>query len=194
MSQNCFLVAGLGNPGGEYARTRHNIGFMAADLLAARASLHLKKQGRFNAHFARGRVSGHLTVLVKPQAYMNRSGFPLQQLSAYYKIPPSHIIVVHDDLDLPFGRIRISHNRGHGGHNGIRSIIEALGTRAFSRVRVGVGRPPQEMAGAVGHVLGTFSATEKTALDKVVAHAADACEAIMDHGVDGAMNRINTLR
>ena len=190
MPQNCItMVAGLGNPGREYVRTRHNIGFLVIEFLASQAGLGLKN-ARFDAHWVKGSLGRQQVLLVQPQSYMNRSGFPIQQLSSYFKIQLSDIIVVHDDLDLPFGRIRVAHNRGHGGHNGIRSIIDALGEKAFYRVRVGVGRP-QSASGAVGHVLGKFSPEETAELDQVVASAADACVAIMEKGGTAAMNLFN---
>jgi PTH1 family peptidyl-tRNA hydrolase len=190
MSQNCItMVAGLGNPGREYVRTRHNIGFLVIDSLASQAALGLKNT-RFDAQWGKGPLGRHQILLVKPQSYMNRSGFPIHQLSSYFKIQLSDIIVVHDDLDLPFGRIRVAHNRGHGGHNGIRSIIDVLGEKSFYRVRVGVGRP-QSSSGAVGHVLGKFSPEEITELDQVVAGAADACVAIIEKGGTAAMNLFN---
>ncbi len=190
MPQNCItMVAGLGNPGREYVRTRHNIGFLVIEFLASQADLGLKN-ARFDAQWVKGTLGHQQILLVQPQSYMNRSGFPIQQLSSYFKIQLSDIIIVHDDLDLPFGRIRVAHNRGHGGHNGIRSIIDALGEKAFYRVRVGVGRP-RSSSGAVGHVLGKFSPEETAELDQVVANAADACVAIMEKGGAAAMNLFN---
>ena len=190
MPQTCItMVAGLGNPGREYVRTRHNIGFLVVELLASQAGLGLKN-ARFDAQWVKGTLGRQQVLLVQPQSYMNRSGFPIQQLSSYFKIQLSDIIVVHDDLDLPFGRIRVAHNRGHGGHNGIRSIIDALGEKAFYRVRVGVGRPPSS-SGAVGHVLGKFSPEETAELDQVLASAAEACVVIMEKGGTAAMNRFN---
>ncbi|GAB6143690.1 aminoacyl-tRNA hydrolase [Desulfocicer niacini] len=190
MPQNCItMVAGLGNPGRDYVRTRHNIGFLVIESLASQAGLGLKN-ARFDAQWVKGTLGQQQVLLVQPQSYMNRSGFPIQQLSSYFKIQLSDIIIVHDDLDLPFGRIRVAHNRGHGGHNGIRSIINALGEKAFYRVRVGVGRP-QPSSGAVGHVLGKFSPEETAELDQVVASAADACVAIMEKGGTAAMNLFN---
>lgn len=190
MPQNCItMVAGLGNPGREYVRTRHNIGFLVIDSLASQAGLGLKN-ARFEAQWVKGTLGRRQVLLVKPQSYMNRSGFPIQQLSSYFKIQLPDIIVVHDDLDLPFGRIRVAHNRGHGGHNGIRSIIDAFGEKTFYRVRVGVGRPPS-LSGAVGHVLGKFSPEEIRELDHVVATAADACLTIIEKGGTFAMNLFN---
>jgi len=190
MPQNSsIMVAGLGNPGREYVRTRHNIGFLILEALASQANLGFKNT-RFEARCAKGVFHQRQIILLKPQSYMNRSGFPVQKLSSYFKIQLSDIIVVHDDLDLPFGRIRVAHNRGHGGHNGIRSIIDAFGNKAFNRVRVGVGRPRQE-SGAVGHVLGKFTPDEIKQLDDVVAAGADACVTIIEKGVSSAMNLIN---
>ena len=190
MPQNSItMVAGLGNPGREYARTRHNIGFLVIDELASRASLDLKNV-RFDAQWVKGSLVQQQVLLMKPQAYMNRSGFPIQKLSSYFKIHISDIIVVHDDLDLPYGRIRVAYNRGHGGHNGIRSIIDAFGEKKFYRVRVGVGRP-HSSSGAVGHVLGKFSPEEIADLDDVVATATDACMTILEKGGTFAMNLFN---
>ena len=187
---NGIMVAGLGNPGREYVRTRHNIGFLILEALASQANLGFKNT-RFEAQCAKGVFHQRQIILLKPQSYMNRSGLPIQKLSSYFKIQLSDIIVVHDDLDLPFGRIRVAHNRGHGGHNGIRSIIDAFGgNKAFHRVRVGVGRPRQE-SGAVGHVLGKFTPDEIKQLDDVVAAGADACVTLIETGVSSAMNLIN---
>jgi len=183
------MVAGLGNPGREYARTRHNIGFLIIEALASQTHL-VFKNNRFEAQWAKGVFNQRQIILIKPQSYMNRSGFPIQKLSSYFKIQLSEITVVHDDLDLPFGRIRVAHNRGHGGHNGIRSIIDAFGNKSFNRVRVGVGRPQKE-SGAVGHVLGKFTPDELKQLDDVVAAGADACVTIIEQGVSSAMNLLN---
>jgi len=139
-------------------------------------------------------INGFNVVIARPQAYMNRSGPPVQQLAAYFKIQISNIIVVHDDLDLDFGRMLVCVNRGHGGHNGIRSVIEALGTKAFIRIRVGVGRPPGAPGerGVTGHVLGRFAPSEVCELDRLVSLGADACVTIMEQGVSAAMNLYNT--
>jgi PTH1 family peptidyl-tRNA hydrolase len=185
-----FMVAGLGNPGRNYAQTRHNIGFHVAQSLGVTHGFPPEKN-RFNSSYTRGVINGRNVVVVRPQAYMNRSGPPVQQLAAYFKIQTSNIIVVHDDLDLDFGRMLVAVNRGHGGHNGIRSIIEALGTKAFNRVRVGVGRPRGDQD-VTGHVLGRFAPSEAHELDRLVALGADACVAIMERGVSAAMNLYNT--
>lgn len=185
-----FMVAGLGNPGREYAQTRHNIGFFVAQALIATHGFPPEKY-RSNTAYTKGLISGFNVVIARPQAYMNRSGPPLQQLAAYFKILPANIIVVHDDLDLEFGRLLVAFNRGHGGHNGIRSTIQALGTKEFNRVRLGVGRPHGEQ-GVTGHVLGRFTPSETIELCKVVTLGADACESIIEKGVTAAMNLYNS--
>ncbi|MFO7885982.1 MAG: aminoacyl-tRNA hydrolase [Desulfobacteraceae bacterium] len=184
-----FMMAGLGNPGEKYAGTRHNIGFLVIDELAAMFSLSLEKS-RFDALYTRGRINGAGLVLAKPLSYMNRSGFPLQRLSSYYKIPLENIIIIHDDLDLEFGKVKIVKKRGHGGHNGIRSIVEAFGSKDFIRVRVGVGRP-LGAADAVGHVLGRFSRAETRLLDETIHISARAAEMVVKQGVSSAMNVYN---
>lgn len=186
------MIAGLGNPGEGYARTRHNIGFLVVEAIAVNASVTLTRN-RFDANFARARVAGQETFLVKPMSYMNRSGFPIQKLAAYFKIPLSDIIVVHDEMDLPFGTLKIVQGRGHGGHNGVRSIIDAFGARDCIRVRVGVGHPGGQRD-VTGHVLGAFSPEEQDGLDDTVKSAVNACNLILRQGIVRAMNRINTRR
>ncbi len=185
-----YMIAGLGNPGKDYSGTRHNIGFILVEELARRYSLNFNKS-RFDAEIAKGKPGGKEILLVKPQSYMNRSGFPVQKISAWFNVDIPKVIIVHDELDLPFGRIMIVKNRGHGGHNGIRSIIDALGARNFIRVRMGVGRPRHESADVTGHVLGRFSKDEKLELDILVANGADACELILSKGLQMAMNTVN---
>ena len=187
-----YMVSGLGNPGGKYAQTRHNIGFMVIDELSYRFSTPLTKN-RFTAEFEKTRIRGEDLILVKPQAFMNLSGPPVQQLASFFKIHSSHIIVIHDDLDLEFGRIRIVKDRGHGGHNGIRSITQSLGTRDYIRIRAGVGRPKGDQ-GVTGHVLGRFSPEEESLLQALIKSGADACIAILKEGFQAAMNSFNTRR
>lgn len=193
MSDSKFtLLAGLGNPGKEYSQTRHNIGFLVVDELAGRLNQSMSKI-RFDAAYARAKVRGQDIFLVKPMAYMNRSGPPIQRLASYYKISMGDIIVVHDDMDLEFGKLKIVQGRGHGGHNGIRSIIDAFGRKACIRVRVGVGHPGAQKD-VTGHVLGKFSPDEQAHLDDLVTAAADACLAIVENGAVKAMNLINSRR
>ncbi len=186
MSDNpIVLLAGLGNPGAKYARTRHNVGFRIIDSLAGRFSLSFDKS-RFDTKYSKGTVNKIKTILVKPQSFMNRSGFPLRKIAAYFKINTSDIIVVHDDLDLEFGKIKIVKNRGHGGHNGIKSIIEAFGTKDFIRVRVGIGRPHGSRE-VIAHVLSSFENSEEKELENIVEKSVDSCLMIMEQGFKKAM-------
>ncbi|MEE4365041.1 MAG: aminoacyl-tRNA hydrolase [Desulfotignum sp.] len=186
------IIAGLGNPGRDYARTRHNIGFLVVEAIAEKAGTDFDKN-RFDAAFVKTRIHGREVFLVKPLSYMNRSGFPLQKISAYFKVDFSDIIVVHDDLDLPFGTIKIMQDRGPGGHNGVRSIMDAFGRKDCIRVRIGVGHP-EDQGQVTGHVLGVFTPDEQAALNGIVAAAADACGLILSKGVVQAMNRVNARR
>jgi peptidyl-tRNA hydrolase, PTH1 family len=184
------MIAGLGNPGQTYSRTRHNIGFLVLEAIAEKAGVDFNKT-RFDAAFSRARIHGQEVFLVKPLAFMNRSGFPLQKLSAYFTISFTDIIVVHDDMDLPFGTLKIVQNRGAGGHNGVRSILEVFGRKDCIRVRVGVGHPDTQ-GQVTGHVLGRFTPEEQAALNDTVKTAVEACSLILSKGVVQAMNRVNT--
>ncbi|MFI0482422.1 aminoacyl-tRNA hydrolase [Actinomadura sp. 9N215] len=186
MSGDLWLVAGLGNPGPSYARNRHNAGFMVLDVLAARAG------GRFKSHRARadvleGRLAGARAVLAKPRSFMNESGGPVKGLCDFYKVPVERLIVVHDELDIPFGAVRLKQGGGDNGHNGLRSVTKSLGTRDYLRVRFGVGRPPGRMD-AAAFVLKDFSAAERKDLDLDVDRAADAVEALITDGLGAAQN------
>jgi PTH1 family peptidyl-tRNA hydrolase len=193
MSSTHFkLIAGLGNPGETYSRTRHNIGFLVLDAIAEKAETDFSKT-RFDASYTRMTLHGQSVFLVKPLSYMNRSGLPLQKLTAYFKIPLTDIIVVHDDMDLPFGVLKIVQDRGTGGHNGIKSIVEAFGSKNFIRVRVGVGHPDAKTR-VTGHVLGSFTPEEQAELDKLIQDAADACRRIISCGIVRAMNQVNAKR
>ena len=186
------LVVGLGNPGNDYANTRHNAGFFVVDAVAAAWAIDIH-QKKFNTEMGRGRVDGIDTILVKPQAYMNRSGLPVRQVADYFKISYQDMLVIHDDIDLDFGRLKIKVKGGHGGHNGVRSLIDALGDDAFVRLRVGIGRSGNE-GGVVNHVLGTFNRQEKTSLEKVIQRAREAVETILCEGAKEGMNRFNDRR
>ena len=157
-----WLIAGLGNPGSEYTGNRHNCGFMVADVLADRIGVRFKRD-RSRARVAAGRLAGYPVTLAKPQTFMNVSGRPVAALRTFYKIPAERIVVIHDELDIPFGTIRIKQGGGDNGHNGLRSVTAALGTRDYLRVRVGIGRPPGRMDPA-DFVLHDFSAAERKAL------------------------------
>ena len=186
------LLVGLGNPGTDYANTRHNAGFLVVDDIAETWSIAIH-QKKFNAELGRGSVNGIDTMLMKPQTYMNRSGLPVRQVSDYFKISYRDMLVIHDDIDLEFGRLKIKMKGGHGGHNGVRSLIDALGEDAFVRLRVGVGRSGNE-GNVVNHVLGTFNQQEKASLDKVIKRARDAVETILCDGAKEGMNRFNDRR
>ena len=186
------LVVGLGNPGTDYANTRHNAGFLVVDEVAAAWSISIH-QKKFNAELGRGRVNGIDAILVKPQAYMNRSGLPVRQVADYFKISYQDMLVIHDDIDLEFGRLKIKAKGGHGGHNGVRSLIDALGEDAFVRLRMGVGRSGAE-GGVVNHVLGTFNQHERELLEKVIQRARGAVETILCEGAKEGMNRFNDKR
>ncbi len=189
MPDGTWLVVGLGNPGPSYAAHRHNAGFLVVDLLARRMG------GRFKAHKGRadlveGRLAGVRTILAKPKSYMNDSGGPAASISGFFKIPVERLAVVHDELDLPYGALRLKRGGGDNGHNGLRSLRKALGSGEFLRVRLGIGRPPGRMDPA-DFVLHDFSATERKELPFHVDRAADAVETLLAEGLDAAQNRYN---
>jgi PTH1 family peptidyl-tRNA hydrolase len=182
------LVVGLGNPGPRYAGTRHNAGALVVDVLAARVG------GRLKAHKSRsdvleGRLADRPLVLARPRSFMNESGGPVAGLLRFYKIPLDRLVVVHDELDLPFGALRLKQGGGDGGHNGLRSVSAALG-RDYLRVRFGIGRPPGRQDPA-DYVLRDFSAAERKELDFHLDRAADAVEALLGDGLEAAQNRFN---
>ena len=186
MPEERWLIAGLGNPGPEYAGNRHNAGQMVVDLLAERMG------ARFKAHRTRnevadGRLAGVPVTLAKPRTYMNLSGGPVAALAAFYKVPPERIVVIHDELDIPFGAIRLKRGGGDNGHNGLRSITQALGTNEYNRARFGIGRPPGRMDAAT-FVLRDFSATERKELPLLIDRCADAVETLLSKGLAVAQN------
>lgn len=182
------LIVGLGNPGSEYAQTRHNIGFMVLDELARRMG-----QMGWRDKFGGRLLQREDLVLLEPQEYMNLSGQAVQRTQAFYKIAPAATIVVHDEIDLPFGKLRVKVGGGHGGHNGLRSIIQQTG-EAFVRVRCGVGKPEGGKERVTGHVLGGFSKVEQSELPFLIGGAADAVQWVLDEGPTSAMNRVNADR
>ena len=184
------LIVGLGNPGKDYALTRHNAGFVVIDKLAVDASITLNKR-KFNAVYGSGRLENVDVILAKPLGYMNRSGLPVQQLAAYYRISSQDVLIVHDDIDLVFGRIKIKEKGGHGGHNGIKSLIAAFGDGDFTRVRIGVGRPASGRD-AADHVLGRFGKAERAELDQIITLAQDAVVTVLTEGVQTGMNKFNS--
>jgi PTH1 family peptidyl-tRNA hydrolase len=186
------LVVGLGNPGSTYKNTRHNVGFMVLDRIAEDFSIALDKQ-KFDTVFARGSIDGVSVVLAKPMAFMNRSGPQVQKIARYYRIISEDMLVVHDDIDLAFGRIKIKEKGGDGGHKGLRSIIDAFGGGDFTRLRIGIGRPEAEIS-AADYVLGRFTTKENEVLDRIITEARDAVGTILCKGTKEGMNRFNDKR
>ena len=191
MSNSTWLVVGLGNPGPDYAATRHNVGQMVLDILADRISASFKTH-KANASVAEGRLGfgGPKIILAKPGTYMNNSGGPVSGLMKFYDVPLQNVIVVHDELDIDAGAVRVKQAGGHAGHNGLRDIIAAADSNDFVRVRVGIGRPPGRQD-AADFVLKNFSAEERKELPLLLALSADAVEEIVTKGALEAMNSVN---
>ena len=187
-----WLVVGLGNPGPDYAGHRHNVGQMAVSQLASDIGVSFKSH-KANALVAEGwvRPGGPKLVIAKPNTFMNLSGGPVANLLKFYGVEPANLIVLHDELDIDFDVIRLKSNGGHGGHNGLRDIIAAIGTNEFNRVRIGIGRPPGRQD-AADFVLSNFNSTEREILPHVLAHATDAVETISDEGMLAAQQRFNS--
>jgi PTH1 family peptidyl-tRNA hydrolase len=186
------LVVGLGNPGKRYALTRHNAGFMAVDTLSSRSGADCSRS-QFGALVDRTDVSSNPVVLAKPQSFMNRSGQPVASLKGYYKVDAEQVVVIHDELDLPFGTVKVKLGGGHGGHNGLRDIMKHFSGKDFVRVRVGVSRPPPGWDVA-NYVLAPWTGDEQDQLEDVMRRAADAVEVIVSDGAKSAMNQINQRR
>lgn len=180
-----FLVAGLGNPGPKYAKNRHNVGFMVVERLAGPGPWREKYKGRF----ARVRLGGEDVVLLEPLTFMNLSGESVQAAMQFFKVPPDRLLVVHDELDLPFGTVRLKKGGGVAGHNGLKSIVQHCGGPGFARLRVGIGRP--ERGAVESHVLSDFSSEEGAALEDVLNDATRAVEAVLAEGLSAAMNAVN---
>jgi len=185
-----WLVVGLGNPGKEYAANRHNVGFLVADLLASRVGAKFGRSKRSHADVAEGRLGfgGPKLILAKPLTFMNLSGAPVSQLAQFFKVPLENVIAVHDELDVPFGQIRVKRGGGEGGHNGLRSMSKSLATKEYARVRFGIGRPPGRQDPA-DYVLSDFGGAERKELDFLVDRAADVVEAVVAEGVEWAQNK-----
>ncbi|MDY6790967.1 MAG: aminoacyl-tRNA hydrolase [Thermodesulfobacteriota bacterium] len=192
MTARLRLIVGLGNPGGEYENTRHNAGFMTVDHIAQTFSISLDKR-KFNTAFGKGLIEGVDVILAKPMAFMNKSGPPVQNLAGYFRILYKDMLVIHDDIDLDFGRIKIIEKGGHGGHNGVRSLMDAFGGGDFSRIRIGIGRSGTG-ADVTGHVLGKYSADESKVLDQIIINARNAAVTILCKGIKDGMNRFNNKR
>ena len=185
-----LLVIGLCNPGPQYAKTRHNIGFMVADLLADRLGATFKVHKRSGAEIVTSTVGQRQVVLAKPRTYMNESGRHVGPLAKFYSVPPADVIVIHDELDIDFGRIRLKLGGGEGGHNGLRSVANALGTKDFQRVRIGIGRPPGRKDPAA-FVLEVFTAAERKEVPAICEQAADATELLIETGLESAQNLVH---
>ena len=184
-----WLLVCLGNPGREYANTRHNIGFLAADVLEKRTGVKFNKL-KYRALTGEVELGGQRVLVVKPQTYMNLSGEAVKLAGGFYKIPPDHILVLYDDVSLPLGKRRIRASGSAGGHNGIKNIIAHLGTDAFPRIKVGVGAPAQP-DGMVDWVIGNFTASERKVVDAAIDRALDAAACVIEYGVSEAQNRFN---
>ena len=186
MTDERWIIAGLGNPGPEYAATRHNAGQMVVAVLAERMAARFKAH-RSRSDIAEGRLAGQPVTVARPKSYMNLSGGPVAALVAFYKVPPERLVVIHDELDIPFASIRLKLGGGDNGHNGLRSITASLGTRDYFRVRFGIGRPPGRMDPAA-FVLRDFSPAERKELPFAVDRCADATEALITKGLTEAQN------
>jgi PTH1 family peptidyl-tRNA hydrolase len=194
MAYDGWIVVGLGNPGPSYADTRHNVGYLVTDELAGRMNGSWKSHKSGRAQVVEGRlcgIPGIRTVLGRPRSYMNESGGPVSTLLSFYKADPGRLIVVHDEVDIPYGDMRVKFGGGDNGHNGLKSLRKSLGTGDYYRVRVGVGRPPGRQQTA-DYVLGPFGSAERRELDLHVNRAADAVESLMTSGLDVTQNTFNT--
>ena len=185
-----YLIVGLGNPGKRYEKTRHNIGFMALEMLAARLKIDLKQKS-FDALWGKGTFDGQNVLLAEPQTFMNLSGTAVRQLQSFFKMDISNLIVIHDDLDLPFGSVRLKAGGGTAGHKGLASIESNLGTSGFMRVRLGIGKPVDKSR-IEGYVLEPFRKEEQELLPDVIRQAADASAEIVLNGLQQAISKYQT--
>lgn len=190
METKMYLIAGLGNPGREYAGTRHNVGFEVVDALCAKYDIKLNKE-KFRAVFGDGRIGGEKVIVTKPQTYMNLSGESIRELANWYKIDNEHIIIIYDDISLPVGKLRIREKGSAGGHNGIKNIIYQLNTDVFPRIKVGTGMPQDPGYDIKDYVLGHFSKEEIEILIKSAVRAVYAVEEIIKADAKSAMNKYN---
>ena len=185
-----WIVCFLGNPGSQYARTRHNAGWIACTLLEEDRPIHTTRL-KFHAFTDIAAFGGESVLFLRPQTYMNLSGEAVQPAAAFYRIPPEHVIVIHDDIALPPGKLRIKRGGSDGGHNGIKSITQKLGTQDYPRIKIGVGAPPRPDYDVVDWVIGKLSDTEYKEIREAASRALDAAEEIVSHGIDSAMNKFN---
>ena len=184
------IIVGLGNPGAQYANTPHSVGFEAVDAIAAEIAAAWEEKRQFKCLWAKGMFAGQSVILCKPQTYMNLSGESVAPLVKYSNATAADLLVIQDDIDLPVGRMRVRKNGSCGGHNGIRNIIERLGTQDFARLKLGVGK---DKSNVIAHVLGKFDPTTRKTMDRVVAEAVKASAAILRDGPDRAMNMFNAF-
>ena len=185
-----WLVVGLGNPGAKYENTRHNVGFMTADALAGRNGEPIRRV-KYHALTSEAVIGGQSVLLMKPTTFMNLSGQAVSEAARCYKIPADHVLVISDDVDLPLGKLRIRKSGSAGGHNGLKHIIQLLGTDQFPRLKIGVGGKPHPDYNMADWVLGQFQGEDKKTIDDAVARAADAVECLLADGIDRAMNQYN---
>jgi PTH1 family peptidyl-tRNA hydrolase len=186
------IICGLGNPGSEYARHRHNVGFMVCERLAERAKASFTQE-KFDARLAQATIGGEKALLLEPQTFMNLSGRALGGAARFYKVPGEDVLVIHDELDLPFGKLQLKSGGGTGGHNGLESIAQSWGEPSYGRLRFGIGKPqgPNPKERVIGHVLGNFSSEEVAQLDALITAAAEMAEGWARDGMQKAMNRFN---
>ena len=183
-----YLIAGLGNIGRKYENNRHNTGFMAVDYIAQKHGIAISRT-KFNADYGKGRIEGEDVILIKPRTYMNASGEAVRPFADFFRIPDENIIIIYDDIELPLGKLRIRKSGGAGTHNGMKSVIEHLGTTSFPRFRLGVGSP--EHGDVINYVLGDFSAEERKEMDSLIERTEKAVSKMMEKDIDMAMNMYN---
>ncbi len=187
--ETLWMIVGLGNPGSKYAKTRHNIGFMVIDRLEKKYDIALTKN-KFDNLFGMGKIETARVILAKPMAFMNRSGMPIVALAKYHKLKLDHVLTIHDDIDIILGNFKIKAKGGHGGHNGLKSIINTAGCGDFPRIRVGIGRPDAQID-VISHVLGKFTTDETKQLKPVLTGAVEAVKTMVTQGITTSMNKFN---
>jgi PTH1 family peptidyl-tRNA hydrolase len=189
--ENLFLIAGLGNPGPEYAATRHNIGFVLVDRLAVRWRAEWDSRKKFNARLAKLERDGRKVILCQPQTFMNASGEAVAAVARFYQLPVDRTLIVLDDADLPLGQIRLRPEGSSGGHHGLESVEKQLGTRAYPRLRLGIGRRESDVREITDYVLGRFTAAERVVMEEVLERACQQMESWLGEGIQAAMNKFN---